>query len=176
VIGMAEGRIPEALRRQVLLAQEEAWPSDDGSVDAGLVHDPALRPFSMLLVADEVVLCALDLLFKRIVHAGQEWDAAGLSTVVTPIVHRGRGYGKQLVTYVHDDLNGMGVDLALFTCDPPLGPFYESCGFEILPGTVLEGGTAAEPFRSDQNGFDKVTLAAFYTQRLHRHHCSVAQR
>jgi aminoglycoside 2'-N-acetyltransferase I len=165
VIGVAEGHTPEVLRQQVLLAQEEAWPSADGTVPAGPVHDPALRPYSMLLVDDEVVLSALDVLFKRIVHAGQEWDAAGLSTVVTPIAHRGRGYGQRLVSYVHDDLTGMGVEVALFTCDRPLAPFYASCGFGVLPGTVLEGGTAAQPFRSDQSGFDKVTLGAFFTPR-----------
>jgi aminoglycoside 2'-N-acetyltransferase I len=170
VVGAPEAEVPERLRRQVLAAQEEAWPSDDGGASVtslAVVHDLALHPYSLLLVdaGDNVVLSALDLLFKRIEHAGQQWDAAGLSTVVTPLAYRGRGYGRRLVTDACARLPGMGVDLALFTCDRPLAAFYESCGFEVLPGTVLEGGTAQEPFASDQPGFDKVALSAFFTAR-----------
>jgi hypothetical protein len=35
----------------------------------------------MLLVDEGVVLAALDILFKEIVHAGRRWGASGLSTV-----------------------------------------------------------------------------------------------
>jgi aminoglycoside 2'-N-acetyltransferase I len=62
---------PGGLRAQVLSLQRQAWPG------AAPGHDPALRPLSMLLVDDGLVLAALDILFKEIVHAGRRWGRPG---------------------------------------------------------------------------------------------------
>jgi aminoglycoside 2'-N-acetyltransferase I len=62
----------------------------------------------------------------------------------------------------------LDLDLGIFTCDRPLQPFYESAGWQPLPGTVLIGGSPDNPFPSDQPGFDKVTLAAFFTPLAHQ--------
>jgi GNAT superfamily N-acetyltransferase len=161
----AEGETPDSLRRQVRAAQEEAWPSDarEDAMSLAPVHDPTLRPLSMILVDDDSVLAALDVLFKRIEHDGRSWDAAGLSTVVTPRANRGRGFGHLLVAHAFQTMPDLGADLGLFTCDRPLQAFYENCGWETLPGTVLIGGTADEPFASDCAGMDKVTLGGFFS-------------
>jgi hypothetical protein len=66
---------------------------------------------------------------------------------------------------VRDELSRQPVDLVIFTCDTPLRAFYESAGFEQLPGTVILGGTPVQPFPSDQPGFDKVTMAALLSPR-----------
>jgi hypothetical protein len=58
--------VPAELRAQVVALQEQAWPSDDPAVVAGVVHDPALRPVSLLLVDDGTVLAALDILSKDV--------------------------------------------------------------------------------------------------------------
>ena len=160
-----EGDTPEALRRQVLAAQDEAWPSDSGSAAASLapVHDPALQPVSMLLVEGDTVVSALDVLFKQIEHAEWSLAAAGLSTVVTPLAHRGRGFGRMLVTHAYEAMPTFGVDLGVFTCDRPLQGFYAACGWEWLPGTVLVGGTPEEPFPSDSPWMDKLTFGAFFS-------------
>ena len=145
--------------------QEQAWPSTEtgSTLDLGPVHDPALRPLSILLIEDDIVLSCLDVLFKHIEHADQDLSVAGLSTVVTPNAYRGNGYGRTLVTTARESMRQSDVDLGLFTCDRELGTFYESCGWQKLVGTVLVGGTPNEPFPSDQPGFDKVTLGAFFT-------------
>mgnify|MGYP001452870740 CR=1 FL=1 len=160
-----EAQTPPVLRRQVLAMQEDAWPSTGPGdpIDPGPVHDPALRPLSMLLVEDDTVLAALDILFTPITHAGVTLSAAGLSTVVTASAHRRHGHGRRLVTRARDKLPALDADLGLFTCDRYLSPFYLACGWELLPGTVLIGGTRDEPFPSDQPGFDKVTFATFIT-------------
>ena len=103
-----EAETPGVLRNQVREMQEQAWPSTEhGSpVDLGPVHDPALRPMSMLLIEEDTVLCALDVLFKQIVHAGQELSSAGLSTVVTPRAHRGRGHEQPERLHVHLSASG----------------------------------------------------------------------
>ena len=77
IVSFPETATPGGLRAQVLTMQRQAWPGGAPG------HDPALRPLSMLLVDDGVVLAALDILFKEIVHAGRHWGAAGLSAVVT---------------------------------------------------------------------------------------------
>lgn len=115
----------------------------------------------MLLVDGGRVCAALDVLSKTISFAGREWAASGLSTVVTDASLRRRGYGRRLVEVARDRIAASGADVGLFTCDAPLRRFYESAGWEILPGTVLVGGTEAAPFPSDR--FDKVTFGGFFT-------------
>jgi aminoglycoside 2'-N-acetyltransferase I len=169
ILNYAEAEAPADLRRQVLALQDAAWPPggitrvDDGR----LSHDPVLRPLTMMLVDDGTVLAALDILFKQITHVGVTFESGGLSTVVTRADMRGRGYGRDLVLAARDEMRRLGIDIGLFTCDTPLRSFYEQCGFEVLPGTVLIGGTPEAPFPSDQ--FDKVTLAAFFTDKAVQH-------
>ncbi|MFF7728542.1 GNAT family N-acetyltransferase [Streptomyces sp. NPDC008001] len=159
ILTMAEPETPPGLRAQVQALQDRAWPG-------GGPHDPALRPVAMLLVGDDGgVRAALDILSKEITHAGRTYRASGLSAVVTDTAHRGKGYGRQLVAAAREAIAANGTDLALFTCDRPLQGFYESAGWQALPGTVLIGGTPRDPFPSDRPGFDKVTMGAFFTAR-----------
>ncbi|KUL43744.1 MULTISPECIES: GNAT family N-acetyltransferase [Streptomyces violaceusniger group] len=165
ILSFPEAATPTDLRVQVREIQEQAWPSErvsDVPVDAPS-HDPALRPLSMLLVEEGTVLATLDILSKEIVHADRRFSAGGLSTVVTSKEARGRGYGRQLVTAAREEMITQSLDLGLFTCDRPLQAFYESAGWRVLPGAVLIGGTPQAPFPSDQPGFDKVTMADFFS-------------
>jgi GNAT superfamily N-acetyltransferase len=120
----------------------------------------------MLLVgADGRVLAALDILSKELEHAGERWSASGLAAVVTDPAERGRGFGRTLVAAARELVASSGVDLGLFTCDRDLRLFYERAGWEVLPGTVLVGGTEDAPFPSDDPGFDKVTVGGFFSAR-----------
>jgi GNAT superfamily N-acetyltransferase len=160
IVCVAERKVPRELRVEVLRLQRQAWPSDE-PVEVGPVHDPLLKPLSMLLLDGRRVCAALDILSKEIVVAGREWAASGLSTVVTDLELRGRGYGRRLVGAAREQIAGSGADVGLFTCDTPLRRFYERAGWELLPATVLVGGTESAPFPSDQ--FDKVTFGGFFT-------------
>ena len=160
-----EAQVPAELRVQVWDLQQQAWPSEDP--DPGVSHDPALRPWSMLLLDGDRVLAALDLLSKEIVHAGQRFQTSGLSTVVTDRAYHGRGHGRQLVAAAREEIRRRGADVGIFTCDRPLQAFYESAGWSLLPGAVLIGGTPEHPFPSDQ--FDKVTMADFFTEHALAH-------
>ncbi|MGH3416724.1 MAG: GNAT family N-acetyltransferase [Actinocrinis sp.] len=168
IVSFPEADTPPELRAQALALQAEAWPSL-GAPEREPGHDPLLHPLSMLLVEDGRVLATLDILSKEIVHAGRRLTAGGLSTVVTCEGLRGKGLGRQLVTAARELMAGhtsafRRLDVGLFTCDRPLLGFYERAGWQLLPGTVLVGGTPAEPFPSDQPGFDKVTLGGFFTR------------
>ncbi|MFI5826082.1 GNAT family N-acetyltransferase [Streptomyces sp. NPDC051578] len=133
---------------------------------AGPVADEAAKQPAGVVAGQRagVVGACLTLLRKEIRLAGATYRAAGLSAVVTRPELRGRGLGGRLVTAARELLAAdPEVDVALFSCDRELTPFYEAAGFERLPGTVLLGGTRADPLPSDRPGFDKSVLAAFFT-------------
>lgn len=161
IVAFPEAEVPPELRVQVLRLQRQAWPSEEPLDAARLTHDPDLQPRSLLLLEDGRVCAALDVLSKTIRFEGRDWAASGLSTVVTDDALRGRGYGRRLVEAARERIAASGADLGLFTCDTPLRGFYEEAGWELLPGTVLVGGTEEEPFPSDR--FDKVTLGGFFS-------------
>jgi GNAT superfamily N-acetyltransferase len=171
VLRFPEPDVPPELRLQVRRLQEQAWPGEEPVV-LGPVHDPALAPLSLLLVEDGRVLAALDVLSKRIRHAGATFAARGLSTVVTDVELRGRGFGRALVEAAREEIEASGADLGIFTCDRLLRAFYERAGWELLPGAVLVGGTPEEPLPSD--GFDKVVLARFFSARARQHAAAFA--
>ncbi|MFD7553309.1 GNAT family N-acetyltransferase [Streptomyces sp. NPDC059835] len=164
VLRFTEAEVPAGLARQVGELERAAWPGSSPG------HDPALAPRALLLVGDDgVVAASLALLFKEVPLAGRTYGAAGLSAVVTRPEARGRGLGGRLVRAARAELAAdPAVDLALFSCDRPLTPFYEAAGFEVLPGTVLVGGTPQEPLGTDGPGFGKEVLAAFFTDTQDR--------
>jgi aminoglycoside 2'-N-acetyltransferase I len=173
VLTFPEFALPEELRAQILSLHH----ADPSRREPLYSHDPVLRLLSMVLVSDGRVLAALDILSKNIVHAGERYAASGLRRVVTHPDERRKGYGRQLVRAARDAMAASGADLGIFTCDRPLCSFYERCGWQTLPGTVLIGGTPDRPFPSDQ--FDKVTLACFFSAKARLHaptfdHCRIA--
>ncbi|MGV9245791.1 GNAT family N-acetyltransferase [Streptomyces sp. NPDC003710] len=174
ILSFPEESTPPELRTQVRDLQAQAWPSADGPLAAAdaPTHDPLLRPWSMLLVDEGTVLAALDILSKEISHAGQRYAAGGLSTVVTRPESRGLGHGGRLVAAARETMIARNLDLGLFTCDRPLRAFYERAGWQVLPGTVLIGGTPQDPFPSDRPGFGKVTLGDFFSARARQHRTS----
>ena len=130
----------------------------------------------MLLVADGRVLSTLDILSKTIGHRGQVYAASGLSRVITDETHRRQGHGSRLVIAARKAIAASGADLGIFTCDRPLQTFYERCGWHVLAGTSLIGGTPDQPLHS--GSFDKVTMAGFFSLKAIRHapefeHCQI---
>ncbi|MEU9484659.1 GNAT family N-acetyltransferase [Streptomyces decoyicus] len=172
IVTFPEADVPPDLQTQVSELRDEAWPPDSSSAPGTFAHDPALQPVSMLLVDGTTVLAALDILSKQLVHDGERFRAAGLSTVVTRGTARGQGHGRRLVTAAREAMAAMNLDFGLFTCDRPLRSFYESAGWQHLPGAVLVGGTPLAPFPSDRPNFDKVTMGDFFSSRGRRHRSS----
>jgi GNAT superfamily N-acetyltransferase len=166
ILTRPEAEVPPPLARQVRALQEQAWPPADPA-GAATGHDPLLQPVVLLAVEDGRVQAALAVLSKRLAHRGERYEAAGLSAVVTDPAVRRRGFAAALIIAARRWMEENGKDLALFTCDASLAPFYESGGYEVLPGTVLVGGTPEDPFPSDR--FDKATLWAPLTAHARDH-------
>lgn len=163
VVSYPEHAVPPELRAQVIALQNQAWPPE-GPSSLAPWHDRALDPVSVLLVDDDDrVLSALDILSKRIEHAGDTFDTSGISAMVTDERSRGMGYGSTLARAALTMMREAGADLGIFTCNRRLRGFYEGAGWECLPGTVLVGGTREDPFPSDR--FDKVTMASFFSAK-----------
>lgn len=166
IVSFPEAAVPVELRRQVVALQDLAWPPD---VPSGLApwHDPALQPVSVLLLeGDSRVVAALDIVSKELTHRGVPYRASGISAMVTDPELRRRGYGRVLATRAREMIEADGADLGIFTCDPPLQAFYESAGWEHLPGTTIVGGTPQDPFPSDR--LQKVTMGAFFSPEAER--------
>lgn len=166
VLCYPEAEVPGPLRSEMIALQQQAWPRHD-RMDLPPWHDPSLTPLSMLLVDDDHVVAALDVLSKRIEHEGVWYAASGISAVVTDHRLRRRGLGRILIEAARQEMATRGADLGIFTCDSPLRTFYESGGWTCLPGTVLVGGTPEAPFPSHR--FDKVTMAAFFSPKAQAH-------
>lgn len=156
----AEAELPEPLQYQLQALVQQSWPSAESGF---ATHDPALQPMTMLLIEEGIVLSALTILSKDIEHLGNSYKASGLSTVVTAKTQRKQGHGHILVSAALAALAASDRDLAIFTCDRPLGAFYQRAGWSLLKDTVLIGGTPQEPLPSDQ--FDKVTLGSFFSAK-----------
>lgn len=166
ILHWPEAEMPSSVRQQIDRLLAEAWPTDPPG-DPRPGHDPALHPVSVVLLARGRVLASLTILSKDLEHRGQRYAASGLSTVVTHPGRRRRGYGRRVIVAAREAMRSAGADLALFTCDEPLAPFYESGGYRVLPGTVLVGGVPGDPLPSDR--FDKVTLWHPFTARAREH-------
>jgi len=162
ILSWPEAEVPRAIRLQVDALQDQA-PSADVRSGPELHHDPALQPVSVVLLEEGRALAALVILSKELDHRGERYASSGLSAVVTAGAARRRGYGRSLIIAAREAMRSAGSDLAIFTCDTPLAPFYESGGYTVLPGTVLVGGVPDDPLPSDR--FDKVTLWHPFTSR-----------
>jgi aminoglycoside 2'-N-acetyltransferase I len=164
-----QAELPLELKRGALAILERAWPTGR-SIESRLskpLHDPRTDPVCMLLIVSSEVVSYLAILSKEIDHAGSRYRAAGLSAVSTHPDHLRHGYAGQLVTAAREHIAAMGADIGIFTCDPPLAPFYVSHGWDVMPSTVVVGGTKDRPLRAD--AFEKTTLMRFFTQRAATH-------
>jgi aminoglycoside 2'-N-acetyltransferase I len=163
--------VPSQLATRWLALVDQEWPPEHDR--SGPEHDPLLDPRLVVLLDGDDLVSSTVVLTKSIEHEGRSFVATGMSAVVTDPSKRGRGHGLHLVTETRRLMNRGGADLALFTCDRPLGSFYVRAGFEVLIGSSVVGGTPDQPFASDQ--FDKVTFAAFFSPHGRRHAATFRQ-
>jgi len=169
ILSYPQAALPPDLKRAALQILEAAWPSGR-SLEERLsrpLHDPRNTPECMLLRVKGEVVAYLAIPTKTIEHAGVPYTAAGLSAVATHRAHQRRGYAGRLVTAARERIAAAGIDLGVFTCDTPLAPFYVARGWELMPSTVVVGGSRGRPFRADS--MDKRTLMGFFTPHAQSH-------
>jgi len=163
VVTYPQDDLPLDLKRQALEILAAAFPGGR-SVEERLsrrLHDPRTSPVCMLLVEGDRVLAYLAVPSTTIDHAGRTYRASGLSAVSTHPAHLRQGHAARLITAARAWIEASDADLGVFTCDPPLVPLYEACGWTHMPSTVVVGGTREQPFRAD--GLGKATLMCFFS-------------
>lgn len=164
-----QDEVPPPLKTQVLMILEHPWPSGR-TVEERLtkpLHDPRSSPVCMLLVEEREVLSYLAVSTRAIEHAAVRYLASGLGSVATHPDHLRRGHGARLVSAAKARIEASDADFGIFTCDPPLVPFYTGQGWTWMPSTVVIGGTRAQPFRAD--GLGKHTLMTFCSDQARAH-------
>jgi GNAT superfamily N-acetyltransferase len=165
IIVCPEAELSHDLRMQTLAALLDEWPGAFSGAKEGRtqLNDPALHAMIFSLVVDGHLASHVSVPRKTIVHRGEPYKAYGLSGVLTVPEFRGKGYGEQVVRAATAFMKQDRADIGLFTCDPPLGPFYERCGWTLLEGASLVGGTRAKPFPGDALG--KITFGRLFSAR-----------
>jgi GNAT superfamily N-acetyltransferase len=165
IIAYPEVELPDELLRQTLEALRAEWPGAFIGAKAGRtqLNDSALHAMIFSLVVDGQLASHLSVPRKTIVHHGGSYRAYGLSGVLTNPAFRGKGYGERIVRAATEFMEQDGADIGLFTCDPSLRRFYERCGWTLLEGASLVGGTRAKPFPSEALG--KITFGRFFSAR-----------
>jgi aminoglycoside 2'-N-acetyltransferase I len=161
--------LPPHLKDAVVDILEREWPSVFKREDllGRPLHDPNKHPLMVLLVENDTVLSCLAVPSTLIHLAGDTYKASGLSAVLTDAGYRGRGYGRLLVTAAREVIAGSDADIGVFTCDPPLVPFYVGCGWTLMEHTSVIGGTREKPFPADSLG--KGTLMGFFSAKAREH-------
>lgn len=123
-------RAGAALRRAIADLQHRAAPevsAPPGDVIAP-EHAPELDALSFYLAEGDRVISYAGVVHIPIQHADQGFLVAGLSCVATDPAYQRRGLGARVVAAATQAILDSTADLGLFTCDPPLVPFYTRAG------------------------------------------------
>lgn len=142
VYALPYNRAGAALRREIAWLQHRADPAVSPAPREPIPpeHDPALDALSFYIIADRRVVSYAAVVYITIRHDGEALLAAGLSCVATDPACRRRGLGWRVVAAATRSILDSTVDLGLFTCDPPLIPFYARAGgWQAAPDVVLLG-------------------------------------
>lgn len=159
---------PDALRRRFALLHQRVDPDDAFAPDGPppVIHDPRLDAMSFYASTrsnGEVVSYAA-VVRKTIAHAGKRFSIGGVSWGATDPAHPRAGLGARTVSAATQWMAASGLDIGVFTCDPPLARFYARAGdWPIAAHVTLIGSRAAGALRSDT--LNKVVLMRLFTAK-----------
>ncbi|AIO64966.1 GNAT family N-acetyltransferase [Burkholderia oklahomensis] len=159
---------PEALRRQFALLHQRVDPDDafEPGDTAPVLHDPRLDAMSFYVSAPKSrdIASYAAVVRKTISHAGERFSIGGLSWVATDPAHRRAGLGTRTVAAATQWMEASGIDIGVFTCDPPLASFYARAGrWPIASRVTLIGSRADGALRSDT--LNKVVLMRLFSAK-----------
>ena len=159
--------LPPDLDARVLALLQSEYPALFVAGVPRSLNDPRTNPTLMVLLDGEEVVSYLAIPSTTIRQAGTAYKAYGLSSVITNPSYRRQGYGHRIVTAARDFIAASDADIGVFTCDPPLAGFYARCGWTLMEGTWLVGGTREKPFPSNDLG--KCTFMEFFSEKARAH-------
>lgn len=156
--------LPQALRREINLMLHLAYQCEGEPDPDETLHRPALEARAFWL-ADNGRLAAYASVFgKTIIHQAAEFSLGSLSCVATRPEMRGRGLGERVVAAASNWLRACGrYDIAAFSCDAELLPFYRRAAEWEAADVVLIANNEESALRSDALG--KVVVLELLSER-----------
>jgi len=161
---------PISIRVQLIELMRQAWPNafDDISDEQVIWPDtPDSYPVSLVYLDGDTVISHVAVPRKTIRHEGRDYEAYGISEMMTNPAYQRQGYGVELLREAAAYTRDQKPDLSIFTCEPYLISFYEQGGWTHMPDTHLIGGTRKKPFRSDSLGL--ATMVRFFSEKAAHH-------
>ena len=117
------------------------------------LHRPALEARAFWLVDNGRLAAYASAFGKTIIHQEAEFSLGSLGCVATQPEMRGRGLGERVVAAASDWLRACGrYDIAAFTCDAGLLPFYRRAAGWEAADLVLVANDEESALRSDALG------------------------
>lgn len=155
----------EEIKRQILALERTAWKTE--REEESFPSAPETYETSFVLMEHGRAVCHVGIRRSALTHKGQEYQAYGLSEVVTHPDWRKRGLATALIREAAGYIAAQEPDLSIFTCERSRTAFYERGGWREAPGVCLVGGTPEQPFRSDSLGL--VTMIRLISPRAQLH-------
>jgi GNAT superfamily N-acetyltransferase len=159
-----QGNCPKDISTQIVELLRAEWPNTFKQAGPDWPTESAeLKPTSIVLVDNGVVISHAAVLRKTINHCAENYLAFGLGSVVTRQSLRRRGFGRRIVEHATHYMKQEDADLGVFTCDSHLAAFYVFGGWEVTLSSPLVGGTIEEPLPSERVG--KLTIIQLFSEK-----------
>ncbi|MEN3032544.1 GNAT family N-acetyltransferase [Chromobacterium amazonense] len=146
--------LPRTLRREcaVMLHQAYQCPGEPDPDDT--LHKPEYHAQAFCLLQRGRLVAYAAVLGFTVSHGGQAFALAALSCVATHPGHRRQGLGERVVAAASAWLRECGkYDIAAFTCDAELAPFYaRAAAWRTVDDVVLLAHSGNHALRSDRLG------------------------
>ncbi|MBN1303953.1 MAG: GNAT family N-acetyltransferase [Anaerolineales bacterium] len=155
-------QLPELFKWQILAFMKVEWPfifsgpyqfTED-------TYPPEQDPVHFIIAEGNALLSHAEIINMNLEHAGTAYRVYGLGNVFTFPPYRGNGFGLEVVKAATNYIHNSEVDAAILFCDPKMNTFYETAGWEGLPGASTRIGT---PEKSEEN--DGLRMMLFLSEK-----------
>lgn len=136
-----DDEFPAELHWQAVSLMRVEWPFiEDGMVRR--TYPASLAPTHVVVEDDGLLLSYAAVIRLTLTHAGKEFAARGLGSVLTFLASRRRGYRSQVVAAATALIRESDADVAALFTDDNLERFYTRHGWESLRGAETLEATA----------------------------------
>jgi GNAT superfamily N-acetyltransferase len=162
----ADDELPSALKCQILTAHRIEWPGNYAGEHRlrDWIQRPWFRPVHLVLAEGGILMAYAGVARKLLEHAGETYEAYGLSGVYTYPAFRRQGHGRRVVDAATARIRASDADIGLFVCVPELASFYAVSGWELMERAELFLGPRGEAWREEEDG----VMMGFFSEKGRR--------
>lgn len=146
--------LPAKFKCQILSFMRAEWPEDFQGKNRlrNWIKQLEMHPVHFILEEEDMLISHVAVVWKPLLHAGQEYKAYGFTEVFTYPAWRRQGYGLQLIRVAREYIEQQGdADLIIF--HSTVRGFYEQIGFESMDEMVTLVDDPSHPRKSNDIGF-----------------------